>query len=257
LNESNRWEEFNLIIDNLELKSMEKLLLITLFRYVNSKNGYASPSRVLIKKLTQISHDKTLDKHLNSLIEKGYLERISGNGIRSKYFIKVPSINEAPIKIEVPSKNEVGVPSKNIGIPPSKSEGQKENKNKIKENIYNTIFDFWISKNIKKHRALTSEMKKAINKALKEYSKDEILEAINNYGDMYNDSNYQWCNYQWGLNEFLVRKDKDGIRQIGLFLNDGSKYLNYLKVNEMKAKKVEQSNDSQSIEIDEFLGGKI
>lgn len=31
-----------------------------------------------------------------------------------------------------------------------------------------------------------------------------------------------------GLNEFLVRKDKDGIRQIGMFLNDGSKYLNYL-----------------------------
>ena len=71
-------------------------------------------------------------------------------------------------------------------------------------------------------------MKKAIDKAIKDYSESEILEAINNYGDMYNDSAYQWCNYQWGLNEFLVRKDKDGIRQIGLFLNDGSKYLNYL-----------------------------
>ncbi|WP_291651327.1 hypothetical protein [Clostridium sp.] len=132
-----------------------------------------------------------------------------------------------------------------------------KNKNKRKENIYNTIFDFWISKNVRKHRALTNEMKKAIDKALKEYSKDEILEAINNYGDMYNDLNYQWCNYQWGLNEFLVRKDKDGIRQIGLFLNDGSKYLNYLKVNEMKTKKVEQSNDSKSIEIEEFLGGRV
>ena len=228
MNESNRWEEFNLIVDNLELKSMEKLLLITLFRFVNAQNGYASPSRVLIKKLTQISHDKTLDKHLNSLIEKGYLERISGNGIRSKYFIIVPSKNEVPRIIVAPIKNEVGVPSKNIGIPPSKSEVQKENKKKIKENIYSSIFDFWISKNIKKHRNLTNEMKKAIDKAIKDYSESEILEAINNYGDMYNDSAYQWCNYQWGLNEFLVRKDKDGIRQIGLFLNDGSKYLNYL-----------------------------
>ena len=103
-----------------------------------------------------------------------------------------------------------------------------KNKNKIKENIYNNIFDFWISKNIKKHRRLTNEMKKAIDKAIKDYSESEILEAINNYSVMYNDSTYQWCNYQWGLNEFLVRKDKDGIRQIGLFLNDGSKYLNYL-----------------------------
>lgn len=132
-----------------------------------------------------------------------------------------------------------------------------KNKNKIKENIYNTIFDFWISKNIKKHRSLTNEMKKAIDKTLKEYSKDELLEAINNYGVMYNDPNYKWCNYQWGLNEFLIRKDKDGIRQIGLFLNDGSKYLNYLKVNEMNIKKLEQSNNSESIEIEEFLGGKV
>lgn len=132
-----------------------------------------------------------------------------------------------------------------------------KNKNKIKENIYNTIFDFWISKNIKKHRSLTNEMKKAIDKTLKEYSKDEVLEAINNYGVMYNDPNYKWCNYQWGLNEFLIRKDKDGIRQIGLFLNDGSKYLNYLKVNEMNIKKLEQSNNSESIEIEEFLGGKV
>lgn len=139
MNEINRWEEFNLIVDNLDLKSMEKLLLITLFRYVNAQNGYASPSRLLIKKLTKISHDKTLDKYLNSLIEKGYLERISGNGIRSKYFVRVPSRSEVPINIEVPSRSEVGVPSKNIGIPPSKSEGQKENKKKIKENIYSDL----------------------------------------------------------------------------------------------------------------------
>ena len=71
-------------------------------------------------------------------------------------------------------------------------------------------------------------MKNAIDKTIKDYSESEILEAINNYSVMYNDSAYQWCSHQWGLNEFLVRKDKDGIRQIGMFLNDGSKYLNYL-----------------------------
>ncbi len=119
-------------------------------------------------------------------------------------------------------------------------EGTSKNKIKIKENIYNNIFEFWISKNIKKHRALTGEMKKAIDKTLKEYSKDEILQAINNYSVMYNDSTYQWCNYQWGLNEFLIRKDKDGVRQIGLFLNDGSKYLNYLKSKEVQEKRIEK-----------------
>ena len=106
--------------------------------------------------------------------------------------------------------------------------GTSKKKSKIKENIYNSIFDFWINKNIKKHRSLTNEMKKSIDKSIKDYSESEILEAINNYSVMYNDSAYQWCSHQWGLNEFLVRKDKDGIRQIGMFLNDGSKYLNYL-----------------------------
>ena len=66
---------------------------------------------------------------------------------------------------------------------------------------------------------------------------------------MYNDPNYKWCNYQWGLNEFLVRKDKDGIRQLGLFLNDGSKYINYLK-----SKKAEgtSTNKVNSKELEEW-----
>ena len=75
-------------------------------------------------------------------------------------------------------------------------------------------------------------MKKAIDKTLKEYSIDEIQQAIRNYGTMYNDENYQWCDYQWSLNEFILRKDKDGIRQVEMFLNTGSKYLNYLKSKE-------------------------
>lgn len=100
-------------------------------------------------------------------------------------------------------------------------------KNKRKENIYNIIFDFWISKNIKKHRSITASIKKSIDKTLKEYSKDEIIEAINNYGDMLN-SDYEYCSYKWGLDEFLIKTDKDRTRQLPKFLNDGSKYLNYL-----------------------------
>ncbi|PWL52080.1 MAG: hypothetical protein DBY38_12225 [Clostridium cadaveris] len=99
-------------------------------------------------------------------------------------------------------------------------------------NKYNSIFNCWIESNIKNHRALTDSMKKAIDKTLKEYSIDEIQQAIRNYGTMYNDENYQWCDYQWSLNEFILRKDKDGIRQVEMFLNTGSKYLNYLKSKE-------------------------
>ena len=81
--------------------------------------------------------------------------------------------------------------------------------------------------NIKKHRSITASIKKSIDKTLKEYSKDEIIEAINNYGDMLN-SDYEYCSYKWGLDEFLIKTDKDRTRQLPKFLNDGSKYLNYL-----------------------------
>lgn len=106
---------------------------------------------------------------------------------------------------------------------------QHNNLNIISNNKYSRIFDYWISKNIKKHRQITAEIKEAIDKTLKEYTQEEILQAINNYGTMYNDKDCTWCTYQWGLNEFLKRKDKDGIRQLGMFLDDGSKYVNYLK----------------------------
>ena len=106
-------------------------------------------------------------------------------------------------------------------------EGTSKKKSKRKENIYNSIFDFWISKNIKKHRSITASIKKSIDKTLKEYSKDEIIEAINNYGDMLN-SDYEYCSYKWSLDEFLIKTDKDRTRQLPKFLNDGSKYLNYL-----------------------------
>lgn len=172
-------------------------------------------------------------------------------GTSSKYFL---SRFEEQKKVQnEEQKGEQDKPSNVEGLKKVKEQKQEQseeqktihssqynNLNIISNNIYSLIFDYWISKNIKKHRNLTNDMKKAIDKTLKEYSKDEILEAINNYSIMYNDQSYQWCSYQWGLNEFLIRKDKDGIRQLGLFLNDGSKYLNYLKTKEMKQKKEEK-----------------
>lgn len=89
LRESNRWEEFNSIIDNEDLDIKEKGLLLILFRFVNYKTGYANPSRTLIKKLTNITDNRTLDKLINTLIDKGLLKRESGKGNRSKYFIEV------------------------------------------------------------------------------------------------------------------------------------------------------------------------
>lgn len=71
-----RWCQFNTIIDDENLDIKEKGLLLILFRYVNYEKGYADPSRALIKKLTRISDNRTLDNILRQLTEKGYLQLV-------------------------------------------------------------------------------------------------------------------------------------------------------------------------------------
>lgn len=183
--------------------------------------------------------------YLKELIEFGYLNRyqvknengIFGNAIYN--FYELPRVNL--LTTDLPT-SENRITDKNslnsrfepkddlpITVSPTSENRTYNNTNINNTNIYSHIFDYWISKNIKKHRKITAEIKKAIDKTLKEYTQEEIVQAINNYGTMYNDKNCTWCTYQWGLNEFLLRKDKDGIRQLGMFLDDGSKYCNYIK----------------------------
>lgn len=194
---------------------------------------------------------KTIYKNIQIMIKKGYLEVVKKASKGNAPTYKIIKISELTGEPKVNQERTKGEPKpSNSKALNGKPENQRRTKGEpkfhpIKEkekenNIYSLIFDYWISKNIKKHRELKDSMKKAIDKTLKEYSKDEILEAISNYSIMYNDQSYQWCIYQWGLDEFLLRKDKDGIRQLGMFLNNGSKYINYLKTKEVNQKKAEK-----------------
>jgi hypothetical protein len=79
-----RWKEFNSIVDDENLTSKEKLLLVIIFRYVNHITGYASPSRKQVKKLARITDNRTLDNPLDSLIAKGCITREKGNGVNSR-----------------------------------------------------------------------------------------------------------------------------------------------------------------------------
>ncbi|MDY4720690.1 MAG: hypothetical protein SO297_01940 [Clostridium paraputrificum] len=283
MNESNRWNEFNSIVDTLNLDVKEKGMLLIIFRYVNHKLGYANPSRTLLKKLTGISDNRTLDNILKSLTEKGFLYRESGKGIRSKYFVRVGG--EITPSTIVALSGEI-TPSVGGEITP-----QKENKKKIKENnIYSPldsenyieevnkkleedlikkitstydkslvmnelkklkdkslvgidllqelernlkasekekcsnevkeIFEYWNSKNIIKHKAMSDEIKKAIKKSLKVYSKNEIVQAIETYSEILNSDFY--FNHKWSLRDFFNRKNG-----ISTFTEEGSNKSNY------------------------------
>lgn len=176
--DNNRWKEFNSIIDNEKLNIKEKGLLLILFRYVNSKTKYANPSRALIKKLYGTEKNDVLDKVINSLIEKGFLTRQSGNGVRSKYFIKVGTTIEPSTQIEPSSDLELGVGTQIEPTVGTQIEPQKEDKKKIKENIYIQIEEIRKYYHGKKCKQSATKL---LPELIKKYGKDQLINGIKRY----------------------------------------------------------------------------
>lgn len=99
----------------------------------------------------------------------------------------------------------------------------KNLKSKSKDNSnqdINTIFEYWNSKGIIKHKELKEDTKKAIKKAIKNYSIDEIKQAIDTYSEILKSEYY--FNYKWNLKDFLNRNNA-----ISTFMEEGSNRANY------------------------------
>lgn len=88
-------------------------------------------------------------------------------------------------------------------------------------NSISNIFNYWNSKEIIKHRELSKEINKNIEKALKKYSEEEIKTYIDRYKSIISDQTY-FFDYKWTLSDFLSRKDG-----ISAFKDDGSKWVSY------------------------------
>ena len=89
-------------------------------------------------------------------------------------------------------------------------------------NTENIIFDFWNENKIIVHKEINPDAKKAINKALKSYSVDEIKLGISHYAEMLKDDTYKLCDYKWNLEKFLSQGNA-----LPEFLDDGEKWINY------------------------------
>ncbi|MEG2415912.1 MAG: hypothetical protein RR942_13830 [Romboutsia sp.] len=104
------------------------------------------------------------------------------------------------------------------------------------EVICESIFEHWNSKSGVTHRELKPSMVKEIEKALKKYKSENILElAINNYDEILKSDYYY--SYKFTLEKFL--KQSNGVSE---FLEEGSIYENYLE----HKNKVKQHNTEKS-----------
>lgn len=210
--------------------------------------------------ITELDKKTKIRSFIKELVNYGYLNRIAirnDKGIFQGYryeFYEKPFLDypilEKPILDEPKSDNiNMDKAIENTTIEPFSdlpnsdypflgepfSENRKLNNTNITNNyIYTSIFNYWNSKAIKKHRVLTKEIEKAINKVLKikvegEFIKEnDIKKAIDNYKEVL-ESEY-FFNHKWTLTEFLTRKQKDtGINQLVLFLDNGTTYENYIE----------------------------
>lgn len=86
---------------------------------------------------------------------------------------------------------------------PNKDLTPNNNDNNDNNEISN-IFSHWNSKKIIEHRQLNDKTKRAINGAFKDYSQDEINQAINNYAFILRSESH-YFSYKWSLKDFIER----------------------------------------------------
>lgn len=91
-------------------------------------------------------------------------------------------------------------------------EPTKENLKENLKEIYVVIFNLWNELRIITHKKLTSDMKRAIDNARKDYSQEEIEQAMRNYALIVKGAEY-YFDHRWTLAEFLTRRHSNNIER--------------------------------------------
>jgi len=98
-------------------------------------------------------------------------------------------------------------------LPTPESASSKEILNKVlKKDIYIVLFNLWNDLRIISHKKLTGDMKRAIDSTRKDYSQEEIEQAMRNYAVIVKGTEY-YFNHRWTLAEFLSRRHSNNIER--------------------------------------------
>lgn len=141
--------------------------------------------------------------------------------LSTEFVSRVTGIDIRSIKREIKnliSRNVILVTDKTIRVNSNTEDWIMEDLSKEK---YTAIFNHWNQQGITVHRKLTEDMTKAIDTTLKAYAKEEIMQAIARYAQIYHDKNY-FFKYNWTLTNFLKQKNA-----LPDFMDEGQKWVAY------------------------------
>jgi len=149
----------------------------------------------------------TLSNAIKGLIDKGFVSKKGGKitGKASEYSLSFANMEEENYDLPPLQNLERGSTET---VEPTSTETVDTIKettiNDTNKELYIRIFDFWNSKEIIKHKFIDGDMKKAINKRIKNYCEGEITQAISNYSEILFSDKY-FFKYKWTLTDFLQR----------------------------------------------------
>lgn len=195
-------------------------------------------------------HRDTIIKTVKSLVDKQLLVKIMSKPIlclelQKDYDSWVVDKRLSPTKVvdkQLP-------PSRQTTTTTSRQTTTHKRKRKetiTKENI-GRIFFTWNQKEVIVHKKLDKATTDAAKQALKEFTLDEILEAIGNYAEIVNSDDY-YFKYRWTLAVFLKGGGKDRVpfNNLRQFLTASRPFDNY-RIEKKGAKDKKRGMDVESM----------
>lgn len=165
-------------------------------------SGTCFPSRKTLAKNTG-TNIKTVDKYIKELEQLGLIRKETrinelGGKTSNMYYTDFVDEDTTPCT----DLGATHIP-KTVQPPYTKIGALTQSNLLTQSNI--TIYNSWNEKNIVVHKVLNDDIKKSIKYALKNYSLDEILKAIDVFGVILSDPNKYWWTHKWGLSLFLKK----------------------------------------------------
>ena len=205
------WIPKNVWLDS-NLSALEKMILMEIDS-LDTEEGHCFASNEYLAKFCQCSERKVTEA-ISKLIEIGYISLFSFDG-RKRVLISNLA-KQTSKKCESNGGGKVRVAQNSTNNTNNKQYTESNNIDNInnndlkekykKENNFDDIFNYWNTKKLTVHKESNDLMKQAYQKTLKNFTNEQIKNAIDNYAVMYKDIKC-WVENKYSLTTFLSQSN--------------------------------------------------
>lgn len=243
INSNDFYIKFGFMLNELHLKGTELEVYAIIYGFSKDNTHWFTGSQQYLCDWTNKSK-QSIQTALNNLVEQELLfkEEFYTNDVKyCKYKVNLSKIGYSN-NLNTPPETLVN----NIYINNKDNNNINNNINNINSKNLNTpevnaIYEYWNTKDLVSHKKLTDSMIREIEKALKQYHIDDILDAIDNYAMVVKDNSY-YFNTVWPLEKFMRQQNA-----LPEFTNEGAKWLSYLANKKTKKGNVHDESDLRGV----------